>query len=77
MPSLLTLRDPLPDRHGRNTHPASRLGKPTRRTAQEVAAAHEVERQALEEKIHEGEKAKQHELATPVGCSPEAAPCSN
>lgn len=50
-------RDPLPDRQGRNIHPA---GLPTtRRTSQEVAAHRESQKKALEEKIREGERAKQ------------------
>jgi hypothetical protein len=50
-------RDPLPDRQGRNIHPA---GQPTaRRTPQEVAAEREAQKMALEEKIREGQRAKQ------------------
>jgi hypothetical protein len=51
------VRDPLPDCPGRNVHPA----KPTttHRTSQEVAAEHEAKKQAMEEKIREGEKAKE------------------
>ncbi|KAH9998878.1 hypothetical protein BJV74DRAFT_883125 [Russula compacta] len=50
-------RDPLPDHPGRNVHPA----KPTNTcwTSQKVAAEHEAKKQAMEEKIHEGERAKE------------------
>jgi hypothetical protein len=51
-------RDPLPDRRGRNIHPAA--GQlTTRRTSQEVTADRESQRRALEEKIRQGEKAKE------------------
>jgi hypothetical protein len=50
-------RDPLPDRRGRNIHPAGPVI--TRRTPQEVAAQRSAERQAIEEKIREGERAKE------------------
>ena len=50
-------RDPLLNHQGRNVHPA---GLPsTCRTSQEVAADCEQQRKALEEKIQEGERAKQ------------------
>jgi hypothetical protein len=50
-------RNPLPDCPGRNVHPA----KPTttRRTSQEVAAEREAKKRAMEERIREGEKAKE------------------
>ncbi|KAI0298193.1 hypothetical protein BC826DRAFT_907194 [Russula brevipes] len=54
--NIVTPRDPLPDRPGRNVHPAGQ--KTTRRTPQEVAAACEAQKQAIEEKIREGERAK-------------------
>jgi len=50
-------REPLPDRPGRNVHPAGQ--RATRRTPQEVAAEREAKMQAIEEKIREGEKAKE------------------
>ena len=53
-------RDPLPDRIGRNVHPAPK--KATRRSSQEVAAEREVKRKAIENKIKELENAK-HRLA--------------
>jgi hypothetical protein len=52
-----TPREPLPDRPGRNVHPAGQ--RATRRTPQEVAAEHEAKKRAIEEKIREGEKAKE------------------
>ena len=52
-------RDPLPDRPGRNVHPAKPLATTTRRTSQEVAAEREAKKRAMEEKIREGEKAKE------------------
>lgn len=58
--AVVNRRDPLPDRPGRNVHPA-KVTKPTttRRTSQEVAAEHEAKKRAMEEKIREGEKAKE------------------
>ena len=50
-------RDPLPDRPGRNVHPAKPTA--TRRTSQEVAAEREAKKRAMEEKIREGERAKE------------------
>jgi hypothetical protein len=47
----------LPDRPGRNLHPA---GQPTKRlTVDEAAARREAQRKAIEDKIQEGEMAKQ------------------
>jgi hypothetical protein len=54
---VAAIRDPLPNRPGRNVHPAT--PKRTRRTAQEVAAEREAQKQAIEEKIREGERAKE------------------
>ena len=58
--AVVNRRDPLPDRPGRNVHPA-KVTKPTttRRTSQEVAAEREAKKRAMEEKIREGEKAKE------------------
>ena len=58
--AVVNPRDPLPDRPGRNIHPA-KVAKPTtiRRTSQEVAAECEAKKRAMEEKIQEGEKAKE------------------
>ena len=58
--AVVNHRDPLPDRPGRNVHPA-KVTKPTttRRTSQEVAAEREAKKRAMEEKIQEGEKAKE------------------
>ncbi|KAI9457286.1 hypothetical protein F5148DRAFT_1322536 [Russula earlei] len=50
-------REPLPDRPGRNVHPAGQ--RTTHHTPQEVAAENEGKKQAIEEKIHEGERAKE------------------
>ena len=55
-PAEVTTRDPLPDRKGRNVHPAPT--KPTRRTSQEVEAEREAKRKAVEQKIQELEEAK-------------------
>lgn len=63
---VAAIRDPLPNRPGRNVHPAT--PKRTRRTAQEVAAEREAQKQAIEEKIREGERAKERESTTTV-CS--------
>ncbi|KAF8235650.1 hypothetical protein L208DRAFT_1538780, partial [Tricholoma matsutake] len=54
---VVNARDPLPDCPGRNVHPA----KPTTtcRTSQEVAAECKAKKQAMEEKLCEGEKAKE------------------
>ena len=53
-------RTPLPDRQGRNIHPAGLPGQPARwRSSQEVAAEREAQRRAIEDKIREGEMAKQ------------------
>jgi hypothetical protein len=49
-------RDPLPDRPGRNVHPAGKL--PKRRTPQEVAAERDAKARAIEQKIRELEDAK-------------------
>ncbi|KAF8235537.1 hypothetical protein L208DRAFT_1256719 [Tricholoma matsutake] len=54
---VAAVRDPLPNRPGQNVHPAT--PKQTRRTAQEVAAEREAQKQAIEEKIREGERAKE------------------
>lgn len=58
--AVVSPRDPLPDRPGRNVHPA-KVAKPTtiRRTSQEVTAEREAKKRAIEEKIREGEKAKE------------------
>ena len=53
---MAVVRDPLPDRPGRNIHPVKL--PPTRRTSQEVAAEHDAKKRAIEEKIREGERAK-------------------
>ncbi|KAF8225973.1 hypothetical protein L208DRAFT_1304320 [Tricholoma matsutake] len=54
---VVNARDPLPDHPGRDVHPT----KPTttHRTSQEVAAECKAKKQAMEEKIHQGEKAKE------------------
>ncbi|KAF8221913.1 hypothetical protein L208DRAFT_1527612 [Tricholoma matsutake] len=54
---VVNARDPLPDCPGRNVHPT----KPTTTccTSQEVAAEWKAKKRAMEEKIHEGEKAKE------------------
>jgi hypothetical protein len=50
-------RAPLPDRQGRNVHPA---GQPVRRrTSAEVAAEQEAKLKAIEDKIWELKRAKQ------------------
>ena len=50
-------REPLPERGARNTKP---INKPVpRRTSEEVAAAREAQQKALEEKICEGERARE------------------
>lgn len=51
-----TARDPLPDRQGRNVHPAGE--KPKRRSSQEVAAEKEAKAKALEERAQKIEAAK-------------------
>ena len=55
-----SMREPLPVREGRNTHPGLREGvQPTpRRSSQEVAAERERKRQELEERLHAAEEAK-------------------
>ena len=50
------IRSPLPERIGRNIHPAPKKG--TRRTPQEVQAEREAHKKAIEEKIRELEEAK-------------------
>ena len=50
------IRSPLPERTGRNIHPAPKKG--TRRTPQEVQAEREAHKKAIEEKIWELEEAK-------------------
>jgi hypothetical protein len=50
-------RDPLPDRPGRNIHPAKLPA--ARRTTQQVAAENAAKKQAIEEKIRELERAKE------------------
>ena len=54
---VAAIRDPVPNRPGWNVHPAT--PKWTCRTAQEVAAEREAQKQATEEKIQEGERAKE------------------
>ena len=49
-------RDPLPDRKGRNVHPAPKTT--TRRSSQEVAAEREAKKRAIEKRIKELENAK-------------------
>lgn len=49
-------RDPLPDRKGRNVHPAPKTT--TRRSSQEVAAEREARKKAIEKRIKELEDAK-------------------
>ncbi|KAH9029754.1 hypothetical protein EDB83DRAFT_2229847, partial [Lactarius deliciosus] len=58
------MRDPLPLREGRNTHPGQRDGvqPPPRRSSQEVAAERSRKRLELEEKLRIAEEAK-HMLA--------------
>ncbi|KAH8979320.1 hypothetical protein EDB86DRAFT_3108055 [Lactarius hatsudake] len=58
------MRDPLPLREGRNTHPGRRDGvqPPPRRSSQEVAAERSRKRLELEEKLRIAEEAK-HMLA--------------
>ena len=50
-------REPLPERAARNTKPANKAVP--RRTSKEVAAAREAQQKALEEKIREGERARE------------------
>ena len=54
------MREPLPVREGRNTHPGLREGiQPTPcRSSQEVAAERERKRQELEDRLHAAEEAK-------------------
>jgi len=50
-------QEPLPERAARNTKPANK--SVPRRTSKEVAAACEAQQKALEEKIREGERARE------------------
>ena len=54
---IVAPRDPLPDRPGRNIHPAGLVA--TCRTLQEVAAQRSAKRQAAKETVREGERAKE------------------
>jgi len=51
------VRDPLPDHPGWNIHPAKLPA--ARRTTQQVAAENVAKKQAIKEKIHELERAKE------------------
>ena len=55
-PDAPALRDPLPDRPGRNVRPAGK--QPKRRTTEEVVAERKAKQKAIEEKIRELEDVK-------------------
>ncbi|KJA18015.1 hypothetical protein HYPSUDRAFT_145626, partial [Hypholoma sublateritium FD-334 SS-4] len=52
----ITARDPLPDRTGRNVHPAPK--KPTRRSTQEVETERKAKLKAIEDQIQAMQEAK-------------------